>query len=102
MIPPPPRSTLFPYTPLFRSSYNYLVNGTSVTKGTGDSQTLVKLGFASIVAGSVKNTSDLQSPHQKKFLLLLDIKKLFYFCTDKHQIRPPSSPLPLLKLTQFT
>src|SRR5689334_24697499 len=35
MIRPPPRSTLFPYTTLFRSFYNYEIRGVANVTGTG-------------------------------------------------------------------
>src|SRR3712207_8253869 len=52
MIRPPPRSTLFPYTTLFRSS-----GSTGMPKGVATSQRNVVVG-AQIVSTYIENTSE--------------------------------------------
>src|SRR5437762_4673357 len=92
MIPRPPRSTLFPYTTLFRSwgqSFNYDRYGNilqaNVTKCSApalnllvDANTnrLADTGFSYDSAGrSEEHTSELQSPMYLVCRLLLEKKK---------------------------
>src|SRR5437867_13164529 len=69
MIRPPPRSTLFPYTTLFRSNLtiangkNAGSNGSNGTDGTPPA------------ARSEEHTSELQSPYDLVCRLLLEKKK---------------------------
>src|SRR5258708_31671887 len=71
MIRRPPRSTLFPYTTLFRSALEFLVSGNN----------LGHLGHAGGAAGgpevhrSEEHTSELQSPDHLVCRLLLEKKK---------------------------
>src|SRR5437879_7889156 len=88
MLPPPPRSTLFPYTTLFRSRsprfLRNLADGTScpavpssTRKITGSRQCLrlcYCLGCGR-VARSEEHTSELQSPMYLVCRLLLEKKK---------------------------
>src|SRR5271168_3996953 len=65
MIRRPPRSTLFPYTTLFRSLYAYLHDQTL---------RLLNQGYTGIER-SEEHTSELQSPYDLVCRLLLDKKK---------------------------
>src|SRR2546426_6230479 len=79
MIRRPPRSTLFPYTTLFRSSLLYSVRsgGTEVWAP----RSLVKTAAACAMTRSEEHTSELQSPCNLVCRLLLEKKK-------KKRIRP--------------
>src|SRR5215216_7034900 len=65
MIRRPPRSTLFPYTTLFRSLYEMKVGG----------QLGLLLGDLHLVQRSEEHTSELQSPDHLVCRLLLEKKK---------------------------
>src|SRR5256885_13086338 len=73
MIRRPPRSTLFPYTTLFRSAIGLSSSGEVTTKGTsmfsGDSWLLP------LSSRSEEHTSELQSPCNLVCRLLLEKKK---------------------------
>src|SRR5574337_917971 len=74
MIRRPPRSTLFPYTTLFRS------HGTMTL---GDF--IMYLFFTGLMASPVRSeehTSELQSPLNLVCRLLLEKKKIFFFFND--------------------
>src|SRR5438876_6821626 len=77
MIRRPPRSTLFPYTTLFRS----LDSGVVEVRATGAVLTVVARGTgletaaAGRVARSEEHTSELQSPVHLVCRLLLEKKK---------------------------
>src|SRR3989454_5713688 len=84
MIRRPPRSTLFPYTTLFRSVALTVLNCLGVKPGTvtQNALTLIKMGVlaALIVIGFVlpeigRATSELQSPCNLVCRLLLEKKK---------------------------
>src|SRR5256885_11100757 len=84
MIRRPPRSTLFPYTTLFRSSLserldpNKLPPTEVITKHLGPvvaSQSYVDGGYRSESARSEEHTSELQSPCNLVCRLLLEKKK---------------------------
>src|SRR3712207_8786758 len=83
MIRRPPRSTLFPYTTLFRSSILKLVELTQAAKGMqifigSESQLFGLSGCAMIVAPytrSEEHTSELQSRQYLVCRLLLEKKK---------------------------
>src|SRR5258708_31239365 len=66
MIRRPPRSTLFPYTTLFRSGWS------SCAASGGAS---VSIGFAGAAWRSEEHTSELQSPDHLVCRLLLEKKK---------------------------
>src|SRR5438876_5980734 len=89
MIRRPPRSTLFPYTTLFRSSrcrnfkrrafwrsasLRYRSGGNSASGGTRRSSKWSKAGIAA-AARSEEHTSELQSPVHLVCRLLLEKKK---------------------------
>src|SRR5437867_6610767 len=69
MIPPPPRSTLFPYTTLFRSQRSFDPSSGSLVRGP----------FAAprekLRPRSEEHTSELQSPYDLVCRLLLEKKK---------------------------
>src|SRR5690348_17998090 len=73
MIRRPPRSTLFPYTTLFRSSR--VGGGTSAWSGCGAIGASVPSMSSTIAARSEEHTSELQSPVHLVCRLLLEKKK---------------------------
>src|SRR5438034_4194030 len=73
MIPRPPRSTLFPYTTLFRSSYRDPTTGVKVYKVTSAT-------FPTTSARSEEHTSELQSHSDLVCRLLLEKKKIATSC----------------------
>src|SRR5437762_4850959 len=98
MTPPPPRSTLFPYTTLFRSGYNDMVTAQYrlLTERLGVNHLLLVLGtsmgamhswmwaerYPDFMDGAVplasrseEHTSELQSPMYLVCRLLLEKKK---------------------------
>src|SRR5258708_29961148 len=86
MIRRPPRSTLFPYTTLFRSAaiaahqsagVQVQVRGgaTVVTFGGADGKVTPSLAFLSDSIRSEEHTSELQSPDHLVCRLLLEKKK---------------------------
>src|SRR2546426_1310720 len=79
MIRRPPRSTLFPYTTLFRSVY-FASRGAMDIRGLGYERVraLLQAGFIENVADlyrSEEHTSELQSPCNLVCRLLLEKKK---------------------------
>src|SRR5438094_5038747 len=80
MIRRPPRSTLFPYTTLFRSSYTgSWVHGTAsiATGGTYAEANLAGAVATLSFTRSEEHTSELQSPYDLVCRLLLEKKKDF-------------------------
>src|SRR5438094_5995630 len=88
MIPPPPRSTLFPYTTLFRSMHkeghvlravlpDLDVAGRRVElRGRRNLRQVERLGQPVLVHRSEEHTSELQSPYDLVCRLLLE-KKIY-------------------------
>src|SRR5690348_18103567 len=72
MIRRPPRSTLFPYTTLFRSQ------GQLDTTFDGDGRRTIDFGSPADVGRSEEHTSELQSPVHLVCRLLLEKKKRLY------------------------
>src|SRR2546430_3954288 len=72
MIRRPPRSTLFPYTTLFRSMYDE--RGQTVD-AAGPSTPVQVLGFEGVPERSEEHTSELQSQSNLVCRLLLEKKK---------------------------
>src|SRR5437867_7420188 len=68
MIPRPPRSTLFPYTTLFRSRMNHAVAIWRISGST-------RASSARSMIRSEEHTSELQSPYDLVCRLLLEKKK---------------------------
>src|SRR5437867_7662632 len=92
MIRRPPRSTLFPYTTLFRSSsspHSAPLPWTTLTTPLGRS-----------VWRSEEHTSELQSPYDLVCRLLLEKKKTHIY--DLLSNNKLTSPIRLLILTQTT
>src|SRR5438874_8935939 len=75
MIPRPPRSTLFPYTTLFRSPVWQPWEGWDMPWITRGLRRRVALGPALIAARSEEHTSELQSRRDLVCRLLLEKKK---------------------------
>src|SRR5438445_12274288 len=75
MIPRPPRSTLFPYTTLFRSHGENL-HRSQVCRFRLEPESLERISFAQAgVARSEEHTSELQSRQYLVCRLLLEKKK---------------------------
>src|SRR5690349_23423318 len=80
MIRPPPRSTLFPYTTLFRSRPTAVLSGsTTICAGQSASLSLAVTGSGTISGTlsdrSEEHTSELQSRRDLVCRLLLEKKK---------------------------
>src|SRR5437764_8444869 len=84
MVPRPPRSTLFPYTTLFRSDPHSVAN-----RGTEDRVHLVVDAFVN--DRSEEHTSELQSPMYLVCRLLLEKKKKKRQKADRGLITAQSS-----------
>src|SRR5438093_4570873 len=92
MIPRPPRSTLFPYTTLFRS----VVLGADVAAGVVAEEQVPPVGHQRHGAAaadavmlqerSEEHTSELQSLTNLVCRLLLEKKKQKYIKTSRHRI----------------
>src|SRR5438094_7127603 len=67
MIRPPPRSTLFPYTTLFRSAHR--------RGARGKNRRVPRRGLGRDCKRSEEHTSELQSPYDLVCRLLLEKKK---------------------------
>src|SRR5690348_18002156 len=86
MIRRPPRSTLFPYTTLFRSPKAALTESTMLRRGNGGLRSTLFPSTATIVlprtarqhrsTRSEEHTSELQSPVHLVCRLLLEKKKI--------------------------
>src|SRR3989442_11485326 len=78
MIRRPPRSTLFPYTTLFRSGLRFPVSD-SVLESSSENLELKrrKVGAGKILRRSEEHTSELQSRPHLVCRLLLEKKKVF-------------------------
>src|SRR5258708_25944013 len=77
MIRRPPRSTLFPYTTLFRSVRNLLIGKIERTRSSS-SDVLRNDLVCARVRRSEEHTSELQSPDHLVCRLLLEKKKKSY------------------------
>src|SRR5258707_11618439 len=78
MIRRPPRSTLFPYTTLFRSERAYFFNNEIFEKkmsGDGEHMASVRVSGTYITNRSEEHTSELQSRQYLVCRLLLEKKK---------------------------
>src|SRR3989454_5564421 len=78
MIRRPPRSPLFPYTPLFRSGDQIGMMGPTLAPALGPAPNRLELGRQGVAAGafrSEEHTSELQSPCNLVCRLLLEKKK---------------------------
>src|SRR2546430_5479070 len=91
MIRRPPRSTLFPYTTLFRS---YALG--AVLEQEGDDGKLHPVGYASkTLTRSEEHTSELQSQSNLVCRLLLEKKKTTHFNPNLLAIRESRSRMDL-------
>src|SRR5690349_23498861 len=77
MLPRPPRSTLFPYTTLFRSvmAASVSVPGAATTRRIGSPNCVANAKSRSSWARSEEHTSELQSRRDLVCRLLLEKKK---------------------------
>src|SRR5260370_32129188 len=88
MIRRPPRSTLFPYTTLFRSvwstdsSGNYLSNLTPAVSGTSATLEGFEPTFRQDLNGEDPNSTPLDSSHTYRSYSLFYFKKNFYLYTN--------------------
>src|SRR5438876_5863668 len=91
MLRRPPRSTLFPYTTLFRSFIKKVKTPTLVIVGDSDGEcpTPQSYEFWHALKRSEEHTSELQSPVQLVCRLLLE-KKNYHFETQPLLIKCPS------------
>src|SRR5256885_12204172 len=76
MIRRPPRSTLFPYTTLFRSGRTFLPGLSTNTRKIHDTGLDLPRGEASQAPRSEEHTSELQSPCNLVCRLLLEKKNI--------------------------
>src|SRR2546426_6954509 len=100
MIRRPPRSTLFPYTTLFRSRFLYSLalavknlSSSSSREISGDASSRQVLGVRFYPASdaehlrSEEHTSELQSPCNLVCRLLLEKKKNRYLADNSYHVR---------------
>src|SRR5438876_9001365 len=95
MIRRPPRSTLFPYTTLFRSDRVWVPrdDARELGAGPGDDRDVVARRLGNSRARSEEHTSELQSPVQLVCRLLLEKKKTILVRSSLlGRAPPPSSP----------
>src|SRR2546422_8025488 len=98
MIRRPPRSTLFPYTTLFRSEFFARLHGDGVPWRPADERLLIVIDRRGDVTRSEEHTSELQSRLHLVCRLLLEKKNSFSNATrvlgPKGQQAGPSTLLP--------
>src|SRR5260221_2069191 len=96
MIRRPPRSTLFPYTTLFRSAMDDINTAyAEITKRQDFQQELAQL-FADYVGRSEEHTSELQSHSDLVCRLLLEKKKKNTLYPERH-VHPLTRSSPLIR-----
>src|SRR5207248_8862695 len=95
MIRPPPRSTLFPYTTLFRSSAQFHWFETD-TRGS-----CLRGGLRPRQQRSEEHTSELQSPYDLVCRLLLEKKKKKKEHTLHHIWKPIIGKRILIQITNL-
>src|SRR5258708_29704899 len=91
MIRRPPRSTLFPYTTLFRS---VVMPGRVRQHGVEVVEVVAVRGHAGVVAArhrSEEHTSELQSPDHLVCRLLLEKKKMNIYSSSKSETKDHQS-----------
>src|SRR5256885_5093262 len=86
MIRRPPRSTLFPYTTLFRSNFT---REQLLTQAGASMLAQANQAPASVLKRSEEHTSELQSPCNLVCRLLLEKKKNMQL-----RVRPPTYTIP--------
>src|SRR2546422_4833742 len=77
MIRRPPRSTLFPYTTLFRSVAGWLRDDVRRWEAARDRRAVFGFAYATITERSEEHTSELQSRLHLVCRLLLEKKKQY-------------------------
>src|SRR2546423_11037423 len=82
MIRRPPRSTLFPYTTLFRSTLVVPIGGGGLIAGMSLAARSVKPSIR-VVGRSEEHTSELQSLAYLVCRLLLEKKKKYHYSYDR-------------------
>src|SRR5437762_6540953 len=90
MIPRPPRSTLFPYTTLFRSRLQIVFG--SIVRRRSARMLLALCSLSAAQTRSEEHTSELQSPMYLVCRLLLEKKK------NNKSCHLPGSPAPTLAM----
>src|SRR5438105_11348971 len=75
MIPPPPRSTLFPYTTLFRSSLDTVHFQFESTLRLKANQTIGKNGISHFVLSKDRKSTRLNSSHEWSSYAVFCLKK---------------------------
>src|SRR5437762_6312764 len=88
-MPRPPRSTLFPYTTLFRSSAS---GGCCRCTPASAPRSRKCAPAISPLRRSEEHTSELQSPMYLVCRLLLEKKKKRYRCHEGHRVPLSNSP----------
>src|SRR5256886_7270981 len=96
MIRRPPRSTLFPYTTLFRS---LVPRGLELRWGT---EVLSRAGRSYRTLRSEEHTSELQSQSNLVCRLLLEKKKIHQPDRARHPRRTPRAPIEPIQLLTVT
>src|SRR5438132_4352260 len=94
MIRRPPRSTLFPYTTLFRSIWSFFVDGSPATRFVAlGRDKLAEIDASLLGTRSEEHTSELQSHSDLVCRLLLEKKKRINnprrFPNSESQTTPP-------------
>src|SRR5688572_31043888 len=96
MIRRPPRSTLFPYTTLFRSRESSQTTGAIGSLVSGEALHATTIGYSNEVASeasrSEEHTSELQSQSNLVCRLLLEKKKKYK--TENHDRHKSATPSP--------
>src|SRR2546426_8595793 len=102
MIRRPPRSTLFPYTTLFRSvpsgpvTYALpVLSSAIVPNGAPDTRLSANPGYRVTETRSEEHTSELQSPCNLVCRLLLEKKKNYSTAPTAHTVNAPHNPVSL-------
>src|SRR2546429_5385419 len=90
MIRRPPRSTLFPYTTLFRSLVEHVIHHHHRRAGTGRETFLLALEEDAPVGRSEEHTSELQSRLHLVCRLLLEKKKPWSSSCRLTAFNPPA------------
>src|SRR2546425_8655474 len=97
MIRRPPRSTLFPYTTLFRSAYDGGAQGSRTTFALSNAINAAAASVREQILRSEEHTSELQSLAYLVCRLLLEKKKLYRASHSPvyvHLIAPGARTLP--------
>src|SRR5437764_6100940 len=95
MIRRPPRSTLFPYTTLFRSSVSLSATTLPLVTVTEPAPAwpMMRLPAPALVTRSEEHTSELQSPMYLVCRLLLEKKKITHIHKSKELLECTFTPV---------